>query len=85
MFDKLKQIKKLREIQKSLSKERADVEKDGIKVTINGNIEIEEIRLNPELDTARQAKVLKDCINDAVKKMQYVVAQKMSQFGNFEL
>ena len=85
MFDKLKQIKKLREIQKSLGKERADVEKSGIRVTINGNIEIEDIRLNPELDIDKQAKILKDCINDAVKKMQYVVAQKMSQFGNFEL
>lgn len=88
MFEKLKQLKKLKDIQKSLGKEKMDVEKDGIKVTINGNIEIESITLNPGLDVARQEHVLRDCINDAVKKIQFVVAQKMSElgaFGNFEL
>ena len=85
MFDKLKKLKQLRDLQKSLGKEKTDIERDGVKVTINGNIEIEEIRLNPGLDTDKQAKILKDCINDAVKKMQYAIAQKMSEFGNFGL
>lgn len=88
MFQKLKQLKKLKDIQRSLGKEKMDVEKDGVKVTINGNIEIENIQLNPELDVSRQERVLRDCINDAVKKIQFVVAQKMSElgsFGNFEL
>lgn len=83
MFQKLKQLKKLKDIQKSLGKEKMDVEKDGVRVTINGNIEIESITLNPELDVNRQEKVLRDCINDAVKKIQFVVAQKMSEFGSF--
>lgn len=88
MFEKLKQLKKLKDIQKSLGKEKMDVERDGVKVTINGNIEVENIKLNPELDLSRQERVLRDCINDAVKKIQFVVAQKMSElggFGNFEL
>ncbi len=88
MFQKLKQLKKLKDIQKSLGKEKMAVEKDGVKVTINGNIEIEAISLNPALDVSKQERVLRDCINDAVKKIQYVVAQKMSElgsFGNFEL
>jgi DNA-binding protein YbaB len=88
MFEKLKQLKKLKDIQKSLGREKMDVERDGVKVTINGNIEIESISLNPDLDVSRQERVLKDCINDAVKKIQFVVAQKMSGLGNlgdFEL
>jgi len=82
MFDKLKQLKKLKDLQKSLGREKTDVEKDGIKVTINGNIEIESITLNPELDFSRQERVLKDCINDAVRKIQFTVAKKMQEFGN---
>jgi len=82
MFDKLKQLKKLKDLQKSLGREKTDVEKNGIKVTINGNIEIESITLNPELDFSRQERVLKDCINDAVRKIQFTVAKKMQEFGN---
>jgi DNA-binding protein YbaB len=82
MFDKLKQLKKLKDLQKSLGREKTDVEKDGIKVTINGNIEIESITLNPELDFSRQERVLRDCINDAVRKIQFTVAKKMQEFGN---
>ncbi len=59
-----------------------EVEKNGVTVTINGNIQIENIILNPELDHSSQAKTVKDCINDAVKKMQYATAEKMQQFGD---
>lgn len=81
MLGKLKQLKQLRDLHNSLGKEKMDVEKEGVRVTINGKMEIEGIRLNPDLDTGRQEKVLKDCINDAVKKMQMSMAQRMSQFG----
>lgn len=81
MLGKLKQLKQLRDLHNSLGKEKLDVEKEGIKITINGKMEIETIRLNPDLDTSRQEKVLRECINDAVKKMQMSMAQKMSQFG----
>lgn len=83
MFDKLKQLKKLKDLQKELGKEILDVEKDGVKVTLNGRIEIENIQLNPALEKDRQEKVLKDCLNDAVRKMQMKLAQKMGQMGGF--
>lgn len=83
MFEKLKQIKKIKDLQDSLGKERAEGEKKGIKVVINGKMEIEEIQLNPELDKAEQERALKDCLNETMKKVQYLAAQKMSQMGGF--
>ncbi len=82
MLGKLKQINKLRKLQKELGREKMDVEKNGVVVTINGNIEIVNIKLNPNLDTSGQEKAIRDCVNDAVKKIQYVAAQRMQEFGS---
>jgi len=83
MFDKLKQLKELKELKDSLSQEREEVEKQGIKVIINGKIEIEDIQLNPDLSKEEQEKILKECINEAVKKIQMVLFSKMSQMPGF--
>lgn len=82
MFDKIKQLKKLKDLHSSLKKETMEVEKEGIKITINGNIQIVDIKLNPGMETDRQEKILRECINDAVKKIQFAMAQKMAQAGN---
>lgn len=78
MFDKLKQLKQLKDMQNALGKEKLDVEKDGVKVTINGKMEVESVSLNAELELQRQERLVKDCLNDAVRKMQMRVAQKMA-------
>ena len=78
MFDKLKQLKQLKDLHDTLSKEKAELEKDGVKVVINGKMEIESIQLNPALEKEKQEKILKDLINEAVKKIQMSMAQKMS-------
>jgi DNA-binding protein YbaB len=85
MLDKLKQIKQLKELRDSLSQEREEVEKEGIKVIINGKMEIEDIQLNPDLSKEEQEKILKECINEAVKKIQTVLTSKMSQMSGFGL
>ena len=85
MFDKLKQIKKLKELRDSFSQEKEEVEKKGTKVIINGKLEIENIQLNPDLNKEEQEMVLKECINEAVKKIQMVLASKMSQMQDFSL
>jgi DNA-binding protein YbaB len=82
MFNKLKQLKELKDLQDSLSKEKAEVEKNGIKVVVNGKMEIEQIKLNPELAIDEQEKKLQECINDAMKKVQMAAAQKMSGLIN---
>ncbi|MFH1657497.1 MAG: YbaB/EbfC family nucleoid-associated protein [bacterium] len=83
MFEKLKQIKKIKDLQDSLGKEKAEGEKRGIRVIINGKMEIEEIRLNPELGQEDQEKALKDCLNETMRKVQIIAAQKMQQMGDF--
>ena len=85
MFDKLKQIKQLKELRDSLSQEREEIEKEGIKVIINGKMEIEDIQLNSDLSKEEQEKILKECINEAVKKIQAVLTSKMSQMSGFDL
>ena len=80
MFEKIKKIKQLREIQNSLSSEKIESEKRGVKVFINGKMQVEEVLLNPELTKEEQEQALKGALNDALKKVQLVAAKKMSQF-----
>ena len=79
MFDKLKQLHQLKKMKDILEKERREVEKEGVKVVVNGKMEIEDIRLNPEIDVEKQEKLVKDCINEAMKQIQQEAAQKMFQ------
>ena len=83
MFDKLKQLKQLKGLKDSLSQEKAEVEKNGIKIIVNGKMEIEEIHLNLDLNKEEQEETLKACINEAMKKVQMVVAKKISQTPGF--
>jgi DNA-binding protein YbaB len=83
MFEQLKQLKKLQEIQSALKNEKIDYEKNGIKIVINGKLEVEDIKLNPALSATAQEGALKDAFNDAMKKVQMAVAQKMQSMGGF--
>jgi len=77
MFDKLKELNKIRELKKVLENERKQAEINGIKVTVNGKMEVEDIQLNPELSSEEQAKLVKECINKAMREMQMEAAKKM--------
>ena len=79
MFENLKKLKQLKEIGDSLQKEKIEIERDGIKIIMNGKMEIEEVKLNPELRQDEQEIILKNCINEAIRKIQMLVAQKMMQ------
>ena len=85
MFDKLKQLKQLKEVQKSLKDEKATAEKQGIKVVVNGNLKLEEIKLNPDLTQELQENIVKECINEAMQKIQVIASQKMAQITGFGL
>ncbi len=80
MFD-LKNIfqmqAKAKEVQKKLAEENIVVEKNGVRVVLNGNQEIIKIELNPELTQTDQEKYLADCINEAIKKAQQLMAKMM--------
>jgi DNA-binding protein YbaB len=83
MFEKLQQIKKLQEIQNALKNEKLEGEKNGVKIYMNGKLEVEDVALNSSLSIPDQEKAVKECFNDTMKKVQMVVAKKMQNMGGF--
>lgn len=87
MFNKLKQVKDLRDqakqMQNALAGESITVEKSGIKIVMNGNMEITSISINEDLSKESLEGLLADLFNDAIKKTQRLMAQKMQQMGGF--
>ena len=81
MFDKLKQLKNISRLRGVLAKQKETVEEEGVAVTLNGKLEIEDIKLNTNLDIKKQEEVLKNVFNQAVKKIQIDMAQKMSHMS----
>jgi DNA-binding protein YbaB len=77
MFDKLNQIKKLKELESALSQTEAIVEKDGVKVVINGKMEIKEVKLSSNIEIEKQGETVKNCLNEAMRKVQMEAAKKM--------
>ncbi|MFH1232680.1 MAG: YbaB/EbfC family nucleoid-associated protein [Patescibacteria group bacterium] len=88
MFNKLKQFKDLRNqaktIQNALVGETTTVEKNGVKVIINGNMEITQININESLAKNNLEKTLTDCLNEAIKKTQRLMAKKIQEMGGIQ-
>lgn len=85
MFDKFKQMKQLIDLQNQLKQEKAESEKNGVRVVVNGKMEVEMITLNPNMPPSEQEKLVKECVNDAIHKMQMVMAMKMSKMPGMGL
>jgi DNA-binding protein YbaB len=85
MFNKLKQFKDLRNqaktMQNALAQESVTLEKNGIVLTINGNLEITNLKIENDLSKEKIESTMKDLFNDAVKKVQRIMAEKMRQMG----
>jgi len=85
MFNKLKQFKDLRDqakvMQNALSGEVITAEKNGVKIVMNGNLEVDNVTISEELAKENLEQALKTCINDAVKKTQRIMAKKMQEMG----
>lgn len=81
MFDNLKKMQELKRLQDTFKQERETVEKRGISVTVNGNMETESVTLNPELDRRETEIVLVQCINEATKSIQKRLAKAMMSSG----
>lgn len=84
MFEKFKQLGQLAQLKKlkdDLEKETKTIEREGVRVTVRGNMQIEDIQLNPQMDSEKQARILKDCANEAMKQIQAEAAQKMFKLG----
>ena len=81
MLDQIKKIQELKKLQDSFKKEKMTVEKNGISAAINGNFEVEEIKLNPELNLEDQQETLKKCLNEAREEIQKKLAKMMMGSG----
>ncbi len=81
MFDNLKKLAELKKLQDSFKKEKMSVEKRGVTVTMNGNFEVEEIKLNPELGIEDQQNALKQCLNEARENIQKTLAKTLMGSG----
>ncbi len=85
MFNKLKQLKDLRDqakvMQTALSGEKVVAEKHGVTVEMNGNMEVLNITISPDLARENIASATREAVNDAVKKTQQVMAKKMQEMG----
>ena len=81
MFEKMKQLNELRKMQDEFKKERLTFEDRGVSVTMNGNFEVEEIKLNPQLSIEDQQEVLRQCLNKVREDIQRTLAKKMMASG----
>ncbi len=80
MFENLKKLGELKKIADIISKEKILITKNEIEILINGKLEIEEIKISENLTKQEIEKNLKDCINEAIKKMQLSLMNKMQDF-----
>jgi len=85
MFNKLKQFKDLRSqaktMQNALAQETITEERNGVKVVLNGNMEVLELKLSDNLPKNSQEENLKTCFNDALKRAQRIMAKKLQDMG----
>ena len=79
MFDKIKQLAKMKSLQKTIENEEFSSENEGVRVVINGSFQVKNISLNSALSQDKQEEILKKCLNDAFQKARLSVAQKFSQ------
>ena len=82
MFDKLKDLNRLRKIQADVKKQLENIfvtnEKSGISIVVRGDKKIEKITIDGE-----ENKLLKDVINDSMKEVDKKVEKQMrGQLGD---
>jgi len=89
MFNKLKQIQELKSQANQIKKALAEETVEGaggwgqVKIIMDGNQEIKKVEIADELltDKVKLESAILEAANDAIKKVQRVMAQKMSQLG----
>ncbi len=87
MFSKLKQYKDLRSqaktMQDALSGESVTVEKKGVKIIMDGNMKVKSVKIEENTDKKTIEEASMECFNEAIKKTQKIMAQKMQEMGGF--
>lgn len=81
MFDKLKDLKKLKDLDSALAKEMIEKEKEGIKIVVNGRGDVERIFLGAGLE--KQEKILKELLNSASTEAKMKMARRAAEITGF--
>lgn len=88
MFNKLKQIKDMRDQAKTMQAALAQVivsgESRGVKITMDGTQNVQSVEIPEGLDTATIAAGVKGAFAEAVKKLQKELAGKMKDMGGMD-
>jgi DNA-binding YbaB/EbfC family protein len=93
MFSKLKQFKDIRDKAKAIQQALGQEHVEGtagwgkVKVTMDGNQRVTNISIDPELmnDATKLAATIKDACNDAIEKVQKLMASKLKDLGGLDL
>lgn len=95
MFNKLKQIKELREKAKKVQGALKDKFAEGsggwgkVKVTISGNQEVTAVTIDPEFCASETPEkigiAVRDATNDALKKVQRLMVEQMQAMGELKI
>lgn len=93
MFNKLKQFKDLRNqaktIQNTLSGEKVEgtAAWGKVKIVMDGNQSVQSVAIDPSLLTEKTKleEAVKEAVNDAVKKSQRVMAEKVKGMGGLKM
>lgn len=93
MFNKLKQVKDLRDKAKQLQSVLSEVKVEGaaawgkVKVAMDGNSQVQSVDIDEEMlgDKGKLEAAMKDAYNDALKKAQRKMVEKMKESGNLNM
>ncbi len=95
MFNKLKQFKDIRDqaktLQNQLADESVEVSEFGgrISLKMDGNMSVQDFSIDPEMLRPENAKQIeestKDAFNNAQKKIQKIMAEKMRESGGMDM
>jgi DNA-binding protein YbaB len=70
-----------KQMQNALAGESITIEKKGIKLIMDGNMKISVLEIDPALSSEKIASDMKEVLNDAIKKTQRLMAEKMQSMG----
>ena len=93
LFNKLNQIKDLREqaknLQNQLAQESITIEKHGVTLVMDGNQKITKLDINNELLAPERKERLENLLievhDEAIRKVERLMAEKIRQSGNFNI
>ena len=78
-MDTAKMMANAYKLKQAIEAEVVEVEENGIKITIGGDLKIKKISQNNTEDNA-----LKDAVNNAIRKAQEIQVLKMKEMGELE-